>query len=103
MPHTQAELDAELRSILGSDFTYYQPPENLRMHYPCIRYDLSDIHSRSANNKNYILTPRYDLTVIDKDPESTIYLEIMKHFSMCSFSRHYEADNLHHYVLTLFY
>ena len=38
---TRLDLDDTLREIMGDKGSvYFQPPENLKMKYPCIRYSL---------------------------------------------------------------
>ena len=47
------ELHNILVGLLGSNHVYYQPPESLKMEYPCIRYNRSNINSGRADNINY--------------------------------------------------
>ena len=89
--------------MLGSNSVYFQPPGSVHMTYPCIRYSLSGIQQDYADNKNYKSINQYQVTVIDEDPDSTIYTKILSHFEMCKFDRWYPADGLNHYVLTLYY
>jgi hypothetical protein len=96
-------LHEELCIILGHSRAYFQPPASFKMSYDCIRYSLAGINSLKADDKNYKNTKRYELVVMDTNPDSDIYLKILEHFPMCSFDRYYVADNLHHWVLTLYY
>lgn len=97
------ELHEELCLILESRNVYYNPPEGLKMKYPGIKYSLSGMDHKRANNRNYKSTNRYELIVIDYDPESMIHEKILMHFPMCRFDRGYTADNLNHKVITLYY
>ena len=97
------KLHEELCEILGSRNVYFQPPESFKMSYPCVRYSISGVDSKCANDAIYYNTIRYKLVVIDRDPDSEIYNLILNHFPMCSFDTAYTADNLYHYVLTLYY
>ena len=36
----RVDLGNKLKEILGSNNVYFQPPDNLKMVYPCIRYRL---------------------------------------------------------------
>lgn len=96
-------LQLELETLLGSENVYFQPPENLKMKYPCIRYSLNNVDTVRANNTIYHFTNAYQVTVIDYEPDSEIHIKLMEHFPMCSFERYYAADNLHHFVLNLYY
>ena len=96
-------LHEELCDILGNKRVYFQPPASVKMSYPCIRYSLSNVDSIKANDKNYKNTNRYSVVVIDVDPDSKIHMELLEEFPMCSFDRFFTADNVNHWVLTLYY
>lgn len=98
---TRLELQAKFEEILGSENVYFQPPA--RMSYPCIKYSLSGIATKRANNAIYNSINRYEVIVIDYDPDSTIHTKILDSFRMCSFDRSYKANNLNHFVLTLYF
>ena len=91
-----------LCGILGTDHVYFQPPESVQMTYPCIVYVRSSIRTRHAANLPYSLHKQYTVTVIDKDPDSAIPDRIAA-LPLCSFDRHYTADNLNHDVFQLYY
>ena len=100
---SRLELHEELCTILGTKNAYFNPPESLKMEYPCIRYKLADIDSKYSNNKKYKNTKQYEAIVIDRDPDSEIYDKVLEHFAMSNFDRMYTAENLNHFVLTLYY
>jgi len=100
---TRLELHQKLTDILGSSHAYYQPPESIKMTYPCIVYSRSSGDTEFADNLPYRITRRYQITVIDKDPDSSIPDAIAMAFPMCMFDRAYTADNLNHFVLNLYY
>lgn len=97
------DLHQELCDILGSTNVYFQPPANVSMKYPCIKYSLSGIDVDHADDSNYKSIRQYTVTVIDRNPDSEIPDMILNHFRMCSFDRGYPADNLNHFALTLYY
>lgn len=81
----------------------FQPPPDYKFTYPCCRYELSNGTTRFANNMPYTFTKRYNVTIIDRNPD-TNYVEMMAmRFPMCTMDRAYIADGLNHYVFTLFY
>lgn len=100
---SRLKLHEELCALLGSRNVYYQPPTQIKMEYPCIRYSLSGIDQKRANNANYKNTSKYELMLIDYDPDSTFVQKILESFSMCSFDRSYSSNNLNHFVFTLYY
>ncbi len=95
------ELHDKLKQILGSEYVYFQPPESIKMVYPCIVYAIDDVDIKYADNKPYLYARRYILTVIDKDPDSKIPNELLL-LPLCSFSRAYTGDNLNHWVFILY-
>lgn len=108
MARDRLELHNEFINILGTQGqeisrVYYQPPESIKMEYPCIKYSRTGVNLRRANNGVYITVNRYEVTVIDYDSDSEIPDKILTHFQMCSFDRAYSADNLYHTTLTLYY
>ena len=98
---SRLELHEKFKEILGSTNVYFQPPT--RMSYPCIKYSLAGIDTKRANNAIYKSINRYEVIVIDYDPDSTIHTKILESFRMCSFDRAYSANNLNHFVLTLYF
>ena len=100
---TRLDLQTEFENLLGNRNVYFQPPSSLTMKYPCIRYALSDKDLKYADGRIYKSTNRYEVIVIDYDPDSDIPDKILAHFPMCSFDRMYVSSNLNHFVLTLYY
>lgn len=99
---SRIELQALLVALLGSAFVYHQPPPSKQMEYPCIVYKRDDILMNHADNMLYKRANRYQITVIDRNPDSLIPDQIAD-LPMCSFDRAYTADNLNHHVFNLFF
>ena len=97
------QLQAELEELLGSRNVYFQPPESKKLKYDCIIYNLSNIASTKADNKNYLNTNRYDVTFLSRNPDSDMLHKLLEHFQYCTFSRHYVVDNVYHDVFALYY
>ena len=81
---------------------YFQPPESVKMVYPCIVYKLSGMPDKYADNLAYFEHRQYQLTVIDPDPDSKLRERVAK-LKWCRFVRHFVADNLNHFVFELNY
>lgn len=103
MARTWSDLQAGLSKIPGVKKVYFQPPEDKRMVYPCIRFKLSGMDFKRANGGIYKKTNKYTLTVIDTDLDSEIPDLLVKAYPRCSFDRAYVAENLGHTVFTLYY
>lgn len=95
-------LQPLLISILGTNRVYFQPPASVQMEYPCIVYRRDDERSFHANDRPYTHKKRYQVTVIDRDPDSEIGDRIAA-LPFCVFDRFYTADNLNHDVYKLFF
>lgn len=96
------ELHEKLCTLLGSRNVYYQPPETVKLHYPCIIYNRYNIHNDYANNSIYTKGDEYQIMVITKDPDSDI-VEKMAWFRTSRFDRQYVRDNLYHFLFSLYY
>lgn len=102
MARDRSELHSELVSILGSEHVYFQPPENYKLSYPCIIYEIKEPDLLRADDALYSFKNCYQITIIDRNPDGDIWKSILA-FPLCSFNRFYTVDNLNHYVLTLYY
>lgn len=99
---SRLELHEVLCETLGSRNVYFQPPASVCMQYPAIVYSRNRIDNDFADNTVYKQKYSYEVTVIDKNPDS----EIPKRASllpMCRFDRHYVVDNLNHDIFTIYY
>ena len=99
---TREELQAFLEAFLNSRNVYFQPPPSVKINYPAIIYSLADIQNSPANNNVYMQNKAYQVTIVDKDPDS----EISKRMSLiplCRFNRFFTSDNLNHFIYTLYY
>ena len=94
------ELQTIFEDILGSRNVYFQHPPDIKMQYPAIVYARKKLNTIFADNAVYITTPVYDVTVIDKDPDSEIVSAISA-LPRCSHERHFRVVNLNHDVFTL--
>lgn len=97
------KLHEELCDILGSRNVYFQPPESLKLKYPCIIYDRAHGDTQFADDRPYTFEMSYDLTLVDEDPDSNLIEDIASHFSMCVHDNHFTVDNLNHDVFRIYY
>jgi hypothetical protein len=100
LPRT--ELQTLLETVLGSGEVYFQPPSSVKMVYPCIIYERSDIRAKFADNEQYILDKEYTITVITKDPDSIIPDKVAK-LQKCQMDRHFESEGLNHDVFIIYF
>lgn len=95
-------LQETLEDILGSDNVYFDPPENLRMQYPCLRYTRAKHMPTFADNMPYKGVTAYEIIYITREVRSTEMIEALMAIPYCTHSRHYVADNLHHDVFDVY-
>lgn len=101
----RSQLHSELCEILGTTHAYYQPPESLKLTYPCFVYELNP-GGRSvtkADNSLYRYEARYQLIYITDDSETNVPLTVLRHFPLCSYDRMFVSDRLYHHVFDLYY
>lgn len=101
MAKTRIELQEALEDFLGSRNVYYQPPETIKLKYPCILYEKSRVQQVYADNITYLKHKNYELTLIYRDADSTLPDDILDYFQGISFDRAYKADNLYHETYTI--
>lgn len=94
----------ELQQLLETltAHVYFQPPDNLTIHYPCIVYQRDNAETQFADNSPYRHTRRYQVTYIDRDPDSVVYDSIAA-LPLCTYERFFRVEGLNHDVFTLFF
>lgn len=96
------ELHARLTDILGSPNVYFQPPESIKLSYPCIIYERTPEIVKHADNLAYLQKNKYSLTIIDKNPDTTIPNAIGR-LPFCRMNRVYVSENLNHYNYEIYF
>lgn len=96
------QLQTLLEGILGTSNVYFQPTANVQMKYPAIIYKRDTADTEFAGNNPYRYTKRYQVTVIDRNPDSDIPDKVAA-LPMCLFNRFFTADNLNHDVFNLYF
>jgi len=96
------DLQELLEEILGAPSVYFQPPASVQLAYPCFVYQRDALDTKFADNAPYNLKQRYQVTYIDRDPDSQVPLKLAA-LPMCTFDRFFVADNLNHDVYRLYF
>jgi hypothetical protein len=81
---------------------YFQPPSNIALQYPCIVYKRSDENVKYADNGHFSLYLRYEVMIIDRDPDSPIP-GLLRQLPLVSYDRFFAADDLNHDVYNLYW
>lgn len=93
-------LHQTLVDILGSNHVYYNPPESLKLEFPCIVYNISTINSVKADNKNYINYDAYKIIVVSKKVDNPAIRSILE-LPRTRYVNRYTRDGLYHDVIIL--
>lgn len=96
------DLHNVLVDLLGSTNVYFQPPETVKLQYPCIIYNRTTNDTKFANSKPYSITRKYFVLAIDANPDSEIPDKIST-LPKCKAGTFYTANNLNHYPFTIYY
>lgn len=94
----------ELQTLLSelAPNVYFQPPANVQLKYPAIVYQRDNLSTKFADNAPYNHKQRYQVTVIDRNPDSDIPSKLAA-LPMCNFNRFFVANDLNHDVYTLYF
>lgn len=96
------KLHEILSNIEGVKKAYFQPPVNVQIVYPCIIYQWNNTRDLRADNYLYLSRRRYTVTVIDRNPDSTIP-EKVAHLPMTAFANAFTKDGLHHTIYNTYF
>ena len=99
---SRLQLQTLLETLLGSRNVYFQPPENLKLNYPCIVYARDSGKTDFADDSPYRFSLRYSVSYIDKDPDDKI-IEKLVMLPTCMYERPFKSDGLNHDLYYIYY
>jgi hypothetical protein len=99
---TRLELQTALEGLQEGLSVYFQPPSNVEMTYPAIVYNRDYRYAGWADNSPYATRTRYQVTVIDRDPDSLIPDKVGS-FPLSTYVRHFTIDQLNHDIYDLYF
>ena len=97
------QLHKILINLLGSDHAYYDPPENVKLQYPCFIYSDENPYVRNANNRLYTFTRAYNVIYINKNPDNGMTQKMFEAFQYVRAGSSYVTEGLHHYTFDIYY
>jgi hypothetical protein len=94
-----------LVTALGSNNVYFQPPETIKMSYPCIVYDLDNKVYTYADGLKYNRKDLYSVMIITQSYSDSVSIsdKLLNELEYSSFDRNYTSDNLYHVVLSIYF
>lgn len=92
---TRLQLQDKFETIINSRNVYFQPPESIKIQYPCIIYKLDEINILHSDNLKYRKVRGYFVQYISKDPDTTVIDSILE-MPYSSFVSRTIVDGLYH-------
>lgn len=98
-----ARLSLQQQLLKLAPKAWYQKPPSNQMTYPCFVYKVLEPETVRADNKVYLLTPKYEILYISQTENDQIWQKMTNLFEYCTIGRKYVNDNLYHYPFTINY
>lgn len=99
---TRLELQSALEGLQSGVAVYFQPPPNIEMVFPAIVYNRDYQKDEHADNLRYAYTRRYQVMVIDRDPDSAIPDKVSA-LPMSKYVRHFTTEGLNHDIYYVYF
>ena len=95
------EMLTAFQEAVGEEpHVYFQPPESVKMQYPCFVYHQSQDDVIHGNDRPYLHREVYEVPYITRQAEPVLP-EAMKGLPNTRFNRRYTAENLNHFAFTV--
>lgn len=95
-------LNTDPRVSDPSEHVSFQPSEMTKIKYPHIVYSRPPAYQVHADNIPYVHIDKYEVQLIDRDPDSPIFDELLTR-AHCSHTTTFVEDGLHHSVFDLYH
>lgn len=99
---SRIDLHEELVRILGSNNVYFQPPESIKLKYPCIVYTKTSMPKVNADDGMYKINTGYKVVYVHKDPDEDDLVKELLQIPHSRYSTCFTSDNLYHDVLEIY-
>lgn len=99
---TRLDFQGVLENLLEGLNVYFQPPSNDQMSYPAIIYNRDYKNVLFADNSPYRGTTRYQITVIDANPDSALP-DLVAQLPLTTYVRHYTTQGLNHDIFYVYF
>jgi hypothetical protein len=99
---TRLDLQTLLEGLQEGVSVYFQPPPNVSVTYPAIIYNRDYASVKYADNQPYNTRLRWQITVIDQNPDSLIP-DLIAALPLCTYIRHYTTEQLNHDIYNLYF
>ena len=100
--NSRTRLHSVLQETAPGVTLYYQPPENIKLTYPCIVYTFDKIKSLEANNSRYIRYDKYTIKLIGSLSDVEKWSDRILDLRYCNLDTTFVSDGLYHYVYQIY-
>lgn len=101
-PRPSTDLHDVLKNLMPGIPIYFQPPESIRMQYPCLIYTIDGTNSVHADNIKYADTRIYQLILVQRQPD-TYLLDVVNSLQMCEHTGRLVVGGLYQDQFRLFF
>lgn len=98
---TRLEIQQLLEDVLGNERVYFQEPPNTGMKYPCIVYKFVRFNTSNADNKPYLVTGRWDVHHMYKNPKYDLKERFVFDVPFCQFDRRIVTGGIYNDYYTI--
>ncbi len=102
MANDRSQILKDKFEELGIEHVYTQPPESVKLEYPCVILRQTAGETSYANNMPYIYEDRFEATYIRRNRDPDVRRNIAMSFAKCRHDRSYSADNLYHSIFVIY-
>ena len=100
---SRLKLQRELEEFLGNKNVYFQPPESVKLRFPCIVYEYDVGITKYADDIPYQYIRPYKITIITQNPESDLVSKLAYKYPTIRQLPHFVSDNRYHDAFRLYY
>lgn len=104
LKQSRREFQKILESVISpyGGNVYFQPPENIKLKFPCILFEVSSMDLTHADNTLYERVIQFSVMYISKTTNEDV-VDKLTALPYSWFERHFVQDGLNHYIFRIFY
>lgn len=95
------KLSGIASSVSDNCKVYFQPPEKLKLEYPCIIYKLERVNTTHASNSNYKRNYQFQVMFISRKARLDV-VELIEDLEWCTLSNVNTSDGLYQYTFAIY-
>lgn len=101
MAKNRIELHHQLEQSFGVK-AYYQPPESMKLTYPCVVYSFETFNTRNANNMPFVINERYKVSYLHKNVDDSRCKAVLRDFDKITHTQHYVTNGVYNDIYYIY-